>query len=179
MRLQDDSRGQIYTIEGIVASFILLSVLLFILQSNSIIVPQTERAIDMKLYEKASDTLVVLDRNDNDSWSTIQPLKTYVAGWNGAPGEAMMTCLDNNISEKKMLPDQVEYNLIFVYNNSTALNSSTVIYHGIPTDNSVVATRLVTLNDNDISTGSSFWKTINATRHQPETIEVKLICWYL
>jgi len=185
MSLHDDRRGQIYTIEGVVASFILLSVLLFILQSNSIIVPQTERSIDMKLYEQASDTLINLDRSDNDSWSPILPLKTYVANWNGTTG-TLTPQLEQNITAMllgqnvtAMTPGQVQYNLEFTYNNSTAMNHSVVISHGVPTDNSVTATRIITLNDQDIAGGSTFWKTINATRKQPEVVEVKIICWYL
>ena len=177
MRSPED-RGQIYTMEGIVASFILLSVLLFILQSNSIIVPQTERSIDMKLYEKAGDTLITLDRSDNDSWSNILPLKTYVAGWNGSNAtngngvQGNMTLLDSNISY--MLPDNIMYNLDLIFYNSTGKHDSPVIVHGTPVDNSVVSTRFVTLNSEDVEPG--YWKTNNRF---PQVVEVKLTCWYL
>jgi hypothetical protein len=178
MRLLEDHRGQIYTMEGIVASLILLSVLLFILQSNSIIVPQTERSIDMKLYEKASDALICLDWNSNESWSPMPSLATYVAAWDGAyittgtgvrPG---MATLDNNIAT--MLPDHVQYNLNFTYFNAAGKHDGQVIVHGVPGDNSVVSTRLVTLNQND--TVSSYWTTNNRF---PQVVEVKLTCWYL
>jgi len=180
MRLPEDRSGQIYTIEGLVASLILLSVLLFILQSNSIIVPQTERSIDMKLYEKAGDTLICLDRSNNDSWSEWQPLESYIAAWDGnytlppTGVQPNMISLDSDINS--MLPDQVLYNLDFIYYDTTNTKIDRyVIYHGMPGDNSVVSSRFITLNQND---ASSFWNTTYSGNF-PHVVEVKLTCWYL
>lgn len=175
MRSAKDGSGQIYTMEGIVASVILLSILLFIIESNSIITPQTEGSVDMKLYEKSVDTLTCLDRNDSDSWSMMPSLKTYVSIWNGpeATLQHNMTGLSQNITS--MLPADVLYNLEFIYNTSTCMNDSLVIYNGVPPDNSVTATRLVTLNNADAN-GSAFWKNMNRA---PELVEVKITCWYL
>lgn len=174
MRLPEDDRGQIYTMEGIVASLILLSVLLFILQSNSIIVPQTERSIDMKLYEKAGDALICLDRSNNDIWSAMAPLSTYVAEWDGVSD---MTGLDLDNYIASMLPDQVQYNLDLVYFDSTgSKQDKPVIVHGIPHDNSVVSTRLITINEDEVS---SYWRGAYPAGSFPHVVQVKLICWYL
>jgi hypothetical protein len=180
MGLPEDRRGQIYTIEGIVASLILLSVLYFILQSNSIIVPQTERSIDMKLYEKAGDTMICLDRSNNDSWSNMQPLESYITAWDGNYLPSMgvrpdMTDLDNDLAS--MLSDQIQYNLNFTYiDASHTKRDGYVIYHGTPGDNSVVSTRLITLNQDDVS---SFWNTTTYNGIFPHVVQVKLTCWYL
>lgn len=178
MRSLKGTSGQIYTIEGITASIILLGVLLFIVQANSVITPQTERTVDMKLYEKASDALTVLDRSDSDSWSLTKPLKTYVAGWDGqtvAYGvPADMSELDSSIS--RLLPSDVQYSLSFLYNNSTGMHESQVIVHGTPADNSVVSTKLVTLNSDDTYL-SGFWATTN--NRFPQVVQVKLTCWYI
>jgi hypothetical protein len=178
MRSVKGTSGQIYTMEGVTASIILLGVLLFIIQANAVITPQTERTVDMKLYEKASDTLTVLDRSDTDSWSFTKPLKTYVVGWNGGTVtdgvQANMTELDDSIS--RLLPSDVQYSLSFLYNNSTGMHESHVIVHGVPADNSVVSTRLVTLNSNDAYL-SSFWATTN--NRFPQVVQVKLTCWYI
>jgi len=179
MHFPEDDKGQIYTMEGIVASVILLSVLLFIIQANSIVTPQTERSVDMKLYERASDTLTCMDRNDADStiWSTISSLKSYVALWNGstvADGvQGNLTGLDSDI--RSMLPDHVQYSVSFIYYNGTGRQECPVIVHGKPADNSVASSRLVTLNEGDAV--SDYWKNVN--KCFPQLVEVKLTCWYL
>ncbi|WP_174589800.1 DUF7288 family protein [Methanocella conradii] len=185
MHFPEGDKGQIYTMEGIVASVILLSVLLFIIQANSIVTPQTERSVDMKLYERASDTLTCMDRNDADStiWSTIGSLKSYVAGWNGSTVtdgvQGNMTELDSVI--RSMLPEHVQYSVSFIYYNGTYngmpgnRQECPVIVHGKPADNSVVSSRLVTLNEGDAV--SDYWKNVN--KCFPQVVEVKLTCWYL
>ena len=75
--------GQLYTIEGIIASVVLLSVLLFVIQANSIIVPQTEKIADMKLQQKANDILTCVDISNGSqayvtNGSVSSDLKTYV-----------------------------------------------------------------------------------------------------
>ncbi len=176
MRLHEDPRGQIYTIEGIVASLILLSVLLFILQSNSIIVPQTERSIDMKLYERASDTMICLDWSSNDSWSPMAPLSEYVTEWDGTSTQASLAVLDSDLAS--LLPKHVQYNVNFIYYDGSGDKKTTpVIVKGIPGDNSVVSTRLVTLNEDE---ASDYWKNnVYTTGGFPHIVEVKLTCWYV
>lgn len=181
MSLTDDRRGQIYTMEGVVASLILLSVLLFVLQSNSIVVPQTERSIDMKLYEKASDSLICLDWSSNDSWSPMPPpLSSYVAGWNGTfigsgtGVQGQMAGLDNNLTS--MLPNSVLYNVDFIFYDPAGHKvDRSVIVHGTPGNNSVVYSRLVAL---DNETASDYWKGYYSNK-LPRVVEVKMACWYL
>jgi hypothetical protein len=132
----------------------------------------------MKLYEKAGDTLTALDRSNSDSWSTIKPLKTYVEGWNGQAVagdgiQADMAELDSNLTS--MLPVNVRYSLSLIYYNSTGRHESPVIVHGIPTDNSVASTQLITINRDDPGL-STFWTTNNRF---PQVVEVKITCWYL
>lgn len=173
-----DDRGQIYTIEGFTSALILVGVLFFIFQSISVVTPQTEKSADMKLGQIASDTLICLDRNTEDYGSD---LKSAVAMWNGNstsyyahvyPGEPDVRALDSQIGG--MLSSDIGYRVELAYNNGCAMNITPVIIHGVPGDNSVVASRLVTLNDNDRL--SQFWITNNRF---PQVIEVRLTCWYL
>jgi hypothetical protein len=194
-----NNKGQLYTIEGIVASALLLGVLLFIIQANSIVAPQTSKISDMKLMERASDVLICLDTPDATGGSM---LKTYVENWNGGianasslvtPGtmttsgrysdsyisstEPSLINLDNNITY--FLPEGVLYRLNVSYYDTTvtpnAINSTTIITEGSPSDNSVVATKLVTLYQNDTPM-SNYWKNKNM---YPTVVEVKLILWYM
>jgi len=173
-----DDRGQIYTIEGFASALILVGVLFFIFQSISVVTPQTEKSADMKLSQVASDTLVCLDRITEDYGSD---LKSAVAKWNGSgtsysahvyPGEPDIRTLDSQI--RGMLSSDIGYRVELAYYNGSAMNITPVIIHGVPGDNSVVASRLITLNDND--SFSHFWITNNRF---PQVIEVRLTCWYL
>ena len=83
MALPNNDRGQLYTIEGIIASLILLGVLLFIIQANSLVVPQTEKISDMKLQQKANDILTCIGISNGSNHGN--DLKTYVEIWDGTP----------------------------------------------------------------------------------------------
>ena len=189
MRSMKGDKGQIYTMEGITASLIILGVLLFIIQANSLVVPQTAKVMDMKLSLMANDVLTNVDWNSNDSWGSTGSLQSYVANWNGQslsttdnspqiidPGLKM---LDSNISA--MLPTDVKYNIEFFYNihylnGSVAKRNYMVIRNGVPGDNSMVSSRLVTLNDGDIQS-TPYWSHISDTF--PQVVEVRITCWYL
>jgi hypothetical protein len=174
-RIEDS--GQIYTIEGFMSALILVGVLYFIFQSISVVTPQTEMSADMKLSQKAADTMICLDWT-NENFSS--DLKTAVALWNNGtpdfagrvnPGENSMKTLDAKIAG--MLSNDTGYNLEISYNDGMTGHSGTAILGGVPDDNSVVATRLVTINAND--TQSAFWK---GRGFYPQLVEVRLICWY-
>ena len=173
-----DDRGQIYTIEGFASALILVGVLFFIFQSISVVTPQTEMSADMKLGQKAADTLICMDRINEDFNSD---LKAGIAMWNGHaanyfshvyPGEASVRALDAKIVG--MLSNDTSYNVEIAYYDGSAERVIPIIIHGLPSDNSVVATRLITLNEND--TVSPFWSGMG---RYPQLIEVRLICWYL
>jgi hypothetical protein len=173
-----DDRGQIYTIKGFASALILVGVLFFIFQSISVVTPQTEMSADMKLSQKAADTLICLDWANEDYGSE---LKTAVALWNNGatsyasrvnPGENSIKALDEKI--RGLMPNDTCYNLDIAYSDGHDGYTGTAILGGIPGDNSVVATRLVTINVND--TQSNFWKGRNI---YPQLVEVRLICWYL
>jgi hypothetical protein len=179
MRSRDD-KGQIYTMEGVTASLIILGVLLFIIQANSLVVPQTSEVIGMKLDLLSNDALTCIDWNANSSWSTTGSLSSYVAGWNGQTvtyannvPDPELVPLNANIST--MLPQDVQYNIEFFYINGTGMHSDMVLLNGDPGDNSIVSTRLVTLNMNDTDL-SSFWRG-DATF--PQVVQVKMISWYI
>jgi hypothetical protein len=132
----------------------------------------------MKLSQKAADTLICLDWTNEDYGSE---LKTAVALWNNNttsyasrinPAETSIQVLDAKIAG--MLSNDTCYNLEIAYNNGMTGGKGTAILGGVPGDNSVVATRLVTINVND--TQSAFWR---GRGYYPQLIEVRLICWYM
>lgn len=176
------------------AAMILLGVLLFIIQSSSIVTPQTEKTSEMKLMQRANDALICLDRTDEDGSSE---LKRYVLGWNGGlpdkntppytipANEASAASLDRAVRSK--LPADVAYNIELSYISERAtdnmagfnrdlrnITADAIIYHGMPGDNSAAASRLVSINEGDPA--SSFW---NGAGPNPKVVEVRLICWYM
>lgn len=187
MSLRND-RGQIYTMEGVTAALIILSVLYFIIEANSLVVPQTEKSVDMKLGELANDVLTTLDWNSNDSWSTTGSLQSYVDGWVGQkvtyssnipdPGLAP---LSSNITAMLLQDDlyqqdDVQYNLQFIYaDKDNKMHTDMVLLNGEPGDNSMTASRIVTLHADDPGL-SSYWQT---NGQFPQVVQVKIICWHL
>ncbi|MDI6896745.1 MAG: hypothetical protein QMC99_05395 [Methanocella conradii] len=147
------------------------------MESNSVVMPQVEKSVDMKLYQRAADALTCLDWNENDSWSSIGPIKEYVANWDGSEANLSsevspcMDGLDHDISS--MMPPHVLYNLNLTYFNETDKHSKMVISHGKPSDNSVTSTCIVTLNEGDKL--SHYWE----NEVLPLSVEVKLTCWYI
>ena len=173
-----DDRGQIYTIEGFASALILVGVLYFIFQSISVVTPQTEMSADMKLSQIASDTLICVDRITENYDSD---LKNAIAMWEGhgttyservSVDETEIMSLDAQI--RSMLSSDIGYRVELVYYDGSAMVTTPVIIHGMPGDNSVVASRLVTVNENDEM--SDFW---TANNRFPQVIEVQMTCWYL
>jgi 5-hydroxyisourate hydrolase-like protein (transthyretin family) len=173
-----DDRGQIYTMEGFASALILIGVLLFIFQSISIVTPQTEKTMDMKLGMKATDALVCMDRIDEDR-STY--LKEAVTSWNGGTAtysshvsatEDGIKALDAEIAS--MLSPDVSYRVDLAYYDGVSDHLVPLILHGIPGDNSVVASRLVAMNEDD--SVSAFWRGVG---RYPLVAEIRLTCWYL
>lgn len=173
-----DERGQLATLEGLTAALILVGLLLFITQSASVTTPQTELTTDMKLYQKTADTFICVDRLDESNSSV---LKTAIESWGGSPavspgpippGDGAIQALDSALSG--YFSADVAYNVEIRYSDGAADYTVPVITHGKPSDNSVVASRLVTINRGDPV--SAFWAGHN---RYPQVVEVRLISWYL
>jgi hypothetical protein len=195
MALPHDNRGQLYTIEGIIASLILIGVLLFIIQANSVIIPQTEKISDMKLQQRANDILNCVEISNGSN--NANDLKTYVELWNGSPADPAVNegvaggsmkniagetitlhNFDNAVSSR--LSGGEQYSVSVSYNDTSLHTDIPLIIKGQPGDNSVVATRLVTLYPEDDAQLSEFWR--NNERHTsnlPIVVDVKIICWHL
>ena len=173
-----DDRAQLHTLEGITASILLVGILLYIVQSGSLASPQTGLTTDMKLSQLTGDTLICLD-NLNETNSSV--LQAAIVGWNGSqatpasvtpPGDASIKALDQQIAS--YFPSDVAYNLELYYYDGTDDHLFTVITHGMPPDNSAVATRLVTINLGDGV--SAFWAGHN---RYPQVVQARLISWYI
>ena len=173
-----DNSGQIHTIEGFASALILISVLLIVFSSITVVTPQTEMVTDMKAYQLATDVITIVDRPNEAHGSD---LKDDIASWNGGcsnyscsvgPAEKGMAALDGQIAA--LLPSDMRFNVGLSYYDGTSEVSAPVITHGVPGDNSNVATRLVTLNGFDNT--SAYW---TSRAWFPQLVQVRLTVWYL
>jgi hypothetical protein len=69
----------------------------------------------------------------------------------------------------------ISYNIDFAYRgNDNTLTIEHAIIHGGPIENSVVATRLVTLYNSTVTSAGGLW---NIPPNELKVVEVRLIAW--
>lgn len=181
--MRGTDRGQAFTLEGFIASIVVLTAILFALQSV-VITPTTSGAVDQEvqtdLRTQAHDALRVSAHNGT------QNLTWWVRFWNGsADGSAtedtfagasrstigygseepfyLNDSMLGNVLNKSFTQQGRVYNLIVEYRNATNPNESEelrVVYRGVPSDNAVVTTYTVALYDNMSLTGPAANKSL-------------------
>ena len=167
-----DNKAQIHTLEGFAAAALITFTVLYITQSVVIVTPQTELTTDVQLKQTASDALTGLDISPP---TAIQyNLTECVASWNMNES----TPLGGNL---KVLSDEISglltgilYNVDFAYVKNGSLTVKHIIIHGIPTDNSVVARRLVTLKNSTVADAGGAWI---ISQDGLLVVEVRLTAW--
>jgi len=193
MKMINDERGQLHTIEGLAAALLMISTVFFVTQGVTVITPQTGLSLDVQLKQSGADALMVLDTEDPIDGIL---LKKYVAAWNGT--EANITypvpdSIDVNSSHfgddgkndlnhtlSVLLPEDVVYNVDFVYMNGSFMNTSHVIMKGYPPDDSIAVSKLVTLHQNEYKYKlSDYWKDRIPDETDVEVVEVRLILWHV
>lgn len=160
-----DSRGQAYTIESVVGGILVLTAVLFALQSV-VVTPTTGGSIDAEtkgdVRQQADDVLVTAAQNESFDLNAMvrywdQDNRTFRGAANpevgygarGPPGN-IGTLLEETFSSRGWY-----YNLELRYlhpPNSSSFDGETgsvpVVYQGTPADDAVVSTHRVTLYDN-------------------------------
>jgi len=192
MKLINDERGQLHTIEGLAAALLMISTLFFVTQGVTVITPQTGLSLDVQLKQSGADALTVLDTEDPIDDIL---LKKYVAAWNGMKanitkpvpksidvnsdqfGNAGGNGLNDSLFE--LLPEDVVYNVDFVYLNGSFMNTSHVIMKGFPPDDSIAVSKLVTLhyNETDYELSEAYWNNTLTDATDAKVVEVRLILW--
>ncbi len=158
-------RAQAYTLEGVIGSLVVLSAVLFAMQSIAL-TPGTGGSVDVaerqNLQRQATDVLVLSSQNETFGLSTLarywnERKQTFYGGLTpglgygnrhppGAIGEMLNQTFDNRSRT---------YNLELRYlpkDPNDPTQTTTVVFQGSPGDNAVVAKRTVTLFDNQTLT---------------------------
>lgn len=155
----DDDRGQAFTLEGVIAAFLVLIAVLFALQSvllTPVTVGSVDESTQSRLRAQANDVLRVTANNESMDltyyaryWSPVN--RTFVGaeapatgyGDAGPPGN-LGRLLEETFDERGR-----SYNLVLRYRNAdgTTTDSVRMVYQGEPSNSAVVATYTITLYD--------------------------------
>jgi hypothetical protein len=170
-----NEEAQIYTLEGFVAASLMILTVMMVIKSSLIITPQSELMMDVKLKQTVDDAIAVIDMAPKTAFE--YNLTELVAGWNGAeynfsnPQNNGLTALENEMDTQ--LKD-ISYNIDFAYVENPDYIVKHAIIHGKSIDNSVVATRLVTLYNSTVTSAGGSW---NISPNELKVVEVRLIAW--
>ena len=181
-----DVQGQLHTIEGLAAAGIMIATLLLVMEGAVVVTPQTGLVLDANLKQIGDDALTVLDTNDPFDGII---LKHYVAVWNNTTtneiiydtiifGNSSGNALNRSLSY--LLPDDVLFNLDFIYVNDSTTDEVTVrrvIDNGEPGADAVVSRRLVTLFANESGYPLSAYWNSTVFLNDPQVVEVRLTLW--
>jgi hypothetical protein len=200
-----DDRGQIQTIEGIVAAFIMVFALVVIVQTTSVTPLSssfTNQHIKLELQNVGNDILSTLDQTPwdiNDSMSASE-LKLGVTTWALLDNYAMFTwnrtafvsTIDPNVSmTDTYLTNVLKFALI---ENGTAFNlelrypdkngflyTTKMIWNGDPSENSVTVSRYIVLRDSDVGGADSVIPKMSTESNSNfhSTVEVRLTLWVM
>lgn len=158
-------RGQAFTLEGLVGSIVILTAVLFALQSV-VVTPTTGGSVNPetrdRLQQEADDVLVTFARNDTFGLSEqvryyVQSRRTFGGALNPRVGYGIEQppgsfgpLLNRTFSQRDR-----NYNIILEYrakNTSAGTETITLAFQGEPSDSAVTATYPVTLYDNQTLT---------------------------
>jgi len=192
-----DERAQLHTLEGVAASVILLIVIIYAIDATSM-TPLTASTssvhVESELQTLGQDILNTLDYAEPGYRSK---LKYDIMNWDGQEyiwngtlyiekgNFSSSHNLTNNLTRllKDILVNQgIAHKVEVVYlinsNNITVPSSSTdIIYAGSPSNNAVIVSRKIVLQDTDIvSTGNPI-EDIDHSSNLRNIVEIKLVMW--
>lgn len=159
-------RAQAYTLEALIAAILLLTAVLFAVQSV-VITPTSSGTLDQdvqaQMHQEASDVLVTAANEGELSdqlryWNASSPTYADGEGGNGyVPGQGYandtLPVEDLGPTLSATFDEGIRYNVELVYRNNGTRNTTRLVFQGTPGDEVVVATHTVTLTDNMTVTG--------------------------
>jgi hypothetical protein len=114
--------GQIYTIEGLAASVLLVITVYTVLTTTTILTPGDTHIIDLHLEQPGNDVLAVMDTPDyyNDTTGTYNesPLSYYIRANDSAGFNSMFSTLVDTTTAPGH-PDRIKFNATVYYRNTT------------------------------------------------------------
>jgi len=161
-----DDRGQAFTLEGFIGSMLILTAVLFALQSV-IITPTTAGTVDPDvqsgIQREAADVLTQEANNDmlkqrvlNLSSGTYGGSARTGYAPDDPPGDFGETLNGTFTQRGRVYNVEVEFRTVADADSNSGVDSRVIsmVYRGVPADNAVVASETVTIYDDDIVTGT-------------------------
>jgi len=187
-------RGQVHTLEAIVAGLLLTSSIVFALQMTAVTplsASTSSQHIENQQQASASGVLATAARNDS--------LRRTVLYWNSTESEFHGASV-NEFYTRRLPTDLgrtlqrtfgdrgIAYNVYVTYYKSGRLQKKPILYRGEPTDNAVAASRTVVITNDtrlvneDGSHGhrvnnSNFYADKNGERALFDVVRVEVVVW--
>ncbi len=195
-------KGQIYTLEGVIASTLMISVLVFSVQATSI-TPLTSSSanehIEAQLQFIGNDVLNTLDYGGSGS-----SLKSAVLSWAGSTytwnGTHYVSQANSSNTMNNTLTTALNFTLVrlgiahnvelvflksdsdCIYNRTSCLDERSVILSGEPSNNAVIVSHKIVLHNSDITDSDAFSTSTGIGDFDPSTdlyniVDFRLIVW--
>ncbi len=190
-----NEKAQMHTLEGVAAATIMLLVIVYAIDATSM-TPLTSSTANVhaeaELQVLGQDILSALDYAEPGYSSK---LKYDVLNWTG--DEYIWTAtnytqlkagqinqsnnLINNLTgilKDALVKQGIAHNvaLTFLADNGSSFSSKNMIYNGNPSDNAVIVSRKIVLQDSDNPAGGTI-KDIDPSTNLYNVVDVKLILW--
>lgn len=191
-----DDKGQMHTLEGAMASIIMLVVVVFVVQGTTLTPlssSSTNQHVQLELENFGSDLLSSLDYTKNPLSNSS--LKNSILAWNGleyvwdgsryVDVENYDTTMDTDLTKALNFTLNrwgVAYNIEIVYVDNNGMTTKAMIWNGNPSDNSICVSKMIALHDVDIIGRPQFKSGTMIPDLDPESdfynlVDVRLTLW--
>jgi hypothetical protein len=186
-----NENAQLYTMEAIISSMLLVLVVIFILKATpltSTLSSAAHQQIETQLDVMGHDLMTVLDYTPEGS--QYSALKKAIINWDGTeysgqspvrPYGGDLNATAANLSDT-LGSKGIAYNLEVNYITPSGTGSRPILWNGKPSENAVTVSKKITIYDEDMVTNplSDIIPDIdsNRTRYY-NTIDVRLTLWQI
>lgn len=189
-----DEKAQMHTLEGVAAATIMLLVIVYAIDATSM-TPLTSSTANVHVETE----LQVLGQDILNSLDYAEPgysskLKNDIQGWNGSEYiwsgsnysdkiTSTNTPLNNNLTgilNATLVRQGIAHNveIVFLSNNGTSFSSQKMIYNGDPSDNAVIVSRKIVLDNSSFSPPAGYpIEDIDPSTNLYNIVDLKLTLW--
>jgi hypothetical protein len=175
-KFRRSDKGQMYTIEGVMAALIMMLVLVLVVKGTAITPlssSSTNEHVQVELADMGSDLLTSLDYNVVNP-AGDSPLKYSILSWNGDQFVWNSTCYKDASNDIIIMNESTndlahalnytfnrygiayDVEIIYLDNNGAAIAKS-MIWNGNPSDNSVSVSKIIALHNSDSNLAPNFF----------------------
>ncbi len=189
-----DEKAQMHTLEGVAAATIMLLVIVYAIDATSMTPLTSSTAnvhVETELQVLGQDILNSLDyaepgyssklKNDIMNWTGSE----YI--WNGSNYTDKITpanpSLNNNLTNiliATLIRQGIAHNveIAFLTNNGTSFSSQRMIYNGDSSDNAVIVSRKIVLDNSSFNPPANYpIEDIDPSTNLYNIVDVKLTLW--